>query len=65
MEAAEAAAMVGLELNAGHDLDLYNLPRFASLAGLKEVSIGHALVVDAIRMGLENTIAAYQSALGN
>lgn len=63
-EAADVAAQVGLELNAGHDLDLFNLPRFAGLQGLKEVSIGHALVVDALRMGLGNTIAAYQSALG-
>ncbi|MEH6583455.1 MAG: pyridoxine 5'-phosphate synthase [Halioglobus sp.] len=65
VEAAEVAAQEGLELNAGHDLDLNNLPRFSKLAGLKEVSIGHALVVDAIRMGLDNTIAAYQTALGN
>ena len=65
VEAAETAAEEGLELNAGHDLDLNNLPRFASLAGLKEVSIGHALVVDAIRIGLDKTVAAYQRALGN
>ena len=63
--AAEVAADEGLELNAGHDLDLNNLPLFASLPGLREVSIGHALVVDAIRIGLANTIAAYQKALGN
>jgi len=64
IEAAQVAAEEGLEINAGHDLDLRNLPRFASLPGLKEVSIGHALVVDAIRMGLANTITAYQVALG-
>lgn len=64
LKAAEVAAEEGLELNAGHDLDLFNLPRFATISGLKEVSIGHALVVDAIRMGLDNTIAAYQKALG-
>lgn len=62
--AAEAAAEVGLGINAGHDLDLENLPRFATLPGLLEVSIGHALTVDAIRMGLAPTIAAYQQALG-
>lgn len=62
--AAEVAAEEGLGLNAGHDLDLHNLPRFASLPGLREVSIGHALTVDAIRMGLANAIAAYQQALG-
>jgi pyridoxine 5-phosphate synthase len=63
-EAADVAAQVGLGINAGHDLDLDNLPRFATIKGLQEVSIGHALVVDAIRIGLANTIAAYQNALG-
>ncbi len=63
--AAEAALEAGLGVNAGHDLDLHNLPRFcAAVPGLLEVSIGHALVVDAIRMGLADTIAAYQRALG-
>jgi pyridoxine 5-phosphate synthase len=63
--AAEVAADLGLGLNAGHDLDLHNLPRFASVPGLLEVSIGHALTVDAIRMGLANAVNAYQAALGN
>lgn len=63
-DAAEAALDCGLGLNAGHDLDLVNLPRFATIAGLQEVSIGHALTVDAIRMGLANAVAAYQQALG-
>ena len=63
--AAETAAESGLGLNAGHDLDLHNLPRFATVPGLLEVSIGHALTVDAIRMGLANAVAAYQQALGN
>ncbi len=65
LRAAEVAAEEGLGLNAGHDLDLHNLPRFAAgIPGLLEVSIGHALTVDAIRMGLAATIAAYQKALG-
>jgi pyridoxine 5-phosphate synthase len=64
IEAAEVAAEEGLGLNAGHDLDLNNLPRFTSVPGLLEVSIGHALTVDAIRMGLANAVAAYQRALG-
>ena len=65
VEAAEVAAAEGLGLNAGHDLDLHNLPRFAAaVPGLLEVSIGHALTVDAIRMGLAATVAAYQRALG-
>lgn len=63
-EAAEAALDAGLGVNAGHDLDLDNLPRFAQIPGLLEVSIGHHLTVDAIRMGLANTVAAYQRALG-
>lgn len=65
IEAAECAGECGLGLNAGHDLDLHNLPRFATAPGLLEVSIGHALTVDAIRMGLANAVAAYQQALGN
>jgi pyridoxine 5-phosphate synthase len=64
-EAALLAAELGMGVNAGHDLDLHNLPRFAQLPGLLEVSIGHALVVDAIRIGLAPAIAAYQHALGN
>jgi pyridoxine 5-phosphate synthase len=65
VRAAEVAAEEGLGLNAGHDLDLHNLPRFAAgIPGLLEVSIGHALTVDAIRVGLAATIAAYQRALG-
>ncbi len=63
-EAADVAAQEGLGLNAGHDLDLDNLPRFATIPGLLEVSIGHALTVDALRMGLAATVAAYQKALG-
>ena len=62
--AAELANELGLGVNAGHDLDLHNLPRFAQIPGLLEVSIGHALTVDAIRMGLGNAITAYQAALG-
>jgi pyridoxine 5-phosphate synthase len=64
VDAAEAAAEAVLGVNAGHDLNLHNLPRFATIAGLLEVSIGHALTVDAIRMGLAATVAAYQHALG-
>ncbi len=64
-DAAELAIALGMGVNAGHDLDLHNLPRFSALPGLLEVSIGHALTVDAIRMGLEQSIAAYQRALGN
>ena len=63
--AAEAAQAAGLGVNAGHDLNLENLPSFcAAIPGLLEVSIGHALTVDALRLGLAETIRAYQRALG-
>ena len=58
--AAIAAGEVGLGINAGHDLDLNNLWYFArNIPGLLEVSIGHALVSDALYLGLEKTIQAY------
>lgn len=63
-DVAQYASDIGLGVNAGHDLDLNNLENFAKLPGLLEVSIGHALTVDAIRMGLTKTIAAYQACLG-
>jgi pyridoxine 5-phosphate synthase len=60
IQAAEMAKKVGLGLNAGHDLDLKNLKYFAQhVPGLQEVSIGHALISDAIYFGLENTIQMY------
>jgi pyridoxine 5-phosphate synthase len=62
--AAETAAELGLGLNAGHDLNLQNLTRFATVPQLLEVSIGHAFTVDAIRLGLANAVAAYQRCLG-
>jgi len=65
IEAAEVAGEEGLGLNAGHDLDLHNLPLFTRVPGLLEVSIGHALTVDAIRLGLANTVHAYREILGN
>ncbi|HEY3700258.1 MAG TPA: pyridoxine 5'-phosphate synthase [Spongiibacteraceae bacterium] len=62
--AAEAAAELDIGLNAGHDLNLHNLPRFATLPNLLEVSIGHAFTVDAIELGLANAVRAYQHCLG-
>ncbi|GAB2882331.1 pyridoxine 5'-phosphate synthase [Microbulbifer echini] len=61
--AAEHARHLGLGVNAGHDLNLVNLPRYRALPGLQEVSIGHALTVDAIAMGLENAVKAYLDCL--
>lgn len=60
VRAAKVAAEEQLGLNAGHDLDLHNLRFFAqSLPNLLEVSIGHALVSDALYLGLQNTVAMY------
>lgn len=60
VSAAEKANSLGLGLNAGHDLDLYNLKYFAeNISGLLEVSIGHALISDALYLGLENTVQMY------
>lgn len=60
VEAAQAAARAGLGLNAGHDLDLHNLRHFVrTVPGVQEVSIGHALICDALNMGLENAVKAY------
>lgn len=58
--AAERANELGLGINAGHDLDLHNLKYFAAnIPGLLEVSIGHALISDALYLGLENTVQMY------
>ncbi|NLN95053.1 MAG: pyridoxine 5'-phosphate synthase [Bacteroidales bacterium] len=58
--AAEAAAKAGLGLNAGHDLSLDNLRYFAqNVPNLLEVSIGHALISDALYLGLQNTVQMY------
>lgn len=66
VEAAKAANALGLGLNAGHDLDLHNLKYFAEkIPGLLEVSIGHALISDALYLGLENTIQLYLRQLSN
>jgi len=62
--AAEKANELGIGINAGHDLDLHNLAFFAEkIPGLKEVSIGHALICDAIYLGLENTVQLYKRQL--
>lgn len=62
--AAHAAVSRGLGINAGHDLDRYNLAYFAqNIPHLAEVSIGHALIADALYYGLENTIQMYQRCL--
>ena len=58
--AAQKANEMGLGINAGHDLDLNNLAYFVkNIPGLLEVSIGHALISDALYFGIENTIQLY------
>lgn len=62
--AAQKAAEVGLGLNAGHDLNLENLTYFRHIIPhLQEVSIGHALISDALYLGLEETVRLYKEAL--
>ncbi len=66
VEASRAAHSCGLGVNAGHDLSLTNLQFFAErVPYLNEVSIGHALISDALYLGLEQTIKAYKECLSN
>jgi len=63
-EAAKKAKEIGLGLNAGHDLDLHNLKFFKqNIPGLDEVSIGHALICDALYLGFENAVQLYKRQL--
>ncbi|MDX1539804.1 MAG: pyridoxine 5'-phosphate synthase [Geminicoccaceae bacterium] len=64
-EAAEAAGAAGLGVNAGHDLNLDNLPAFRrAVPHLLEVSIGHAITADALKLGFPAAVEAYLRALG-
>ncbi len=64
VEAAQLAKSLGLGVNAGHDLNLENLNYLiVNIPWIKEVSIGHALISDALYMGLEKTIKAYKNCL--
>ena len=62
--AAAKAVELGLGVNAGHDLNLDNLPLMQKLPGLLEVSIGHHLMADALYIGMEAAVKAYRRALG-
>ena len=65
-EAARAALKVGLGINAGHDLNRDNLAAFVQqVPGVQEVSIGHALIADALELGYADTVKAYLACLGN
>ncbi|WP_320824385.1 pyridoxine 5'-phosphate synthase [Reinekea sp.] len=57
--AAARAVALGLGVNAGHDLNLDNLPRFVTIPGIQEVSIGHALVVECLELGMAMVIRRY------
>lgn len=64
VEAADVARSLGLGVNAGHDLSLENLAYFHErIPWVDEVSIGHALICDALYLGLETTIARYLECL--
>lgn len=63
--AARSAARAGMGINAGHDLNQQNLPAFlAAVPGVLEVSIGHALIADALEVGLAQTVRNYLDAIG-
>lgn len=59
LAAAELAVSLGMGVNAGHDLNLDNLAKYASIPALIEVSIGHAFTVDSLAMGMANAVNAY------
>ncbi len=62
----KAAAKIGIDLNAGHDLTRENLPRLvAALPNLKEVSIGHAVIADAMEFGMAKTVHLFREAIGD
>ncbi len=62
-DAAALASELGLGVNAGHDLNLYNLPRFVTIPGILECSIGHALIADALTFGLRLAVQKYLRAV--
>ena len=64
LAAAELATSLGMGVNAGHDLNLQNLAKFASIPDLLEVSIGHAFTVDSLTMGMPQAVHHYNALLG-
>ena len=65
LDAARFANQLGLGVNAGHDLDLDNLVLFREIDEVAEVSIGHALISDSLKMGLDAAVRAYLKVLGH
>ncbi len=59
LTASKKASELGLGINAGHDLNLKNIGKFCSIPNILEVSIGHALVAEALEIGLHNTVKEY------
>ena len=64
LAAAELSTRLGMGVNAGHDLNLHNLAKFASIPNLLEVSIGHAFTVDSLTLGMAKTVHSYKALLG-
>ena len=64
LAAAELSTRLGMGVNAGHDLNLHNLGKFASIPSLLEVSIGHAFTVDSLTLGMAKTVQSYKALLG-
>jgi pyridoxine 5-phosphate synthase len=64
LAAAELSTRLGMGVNAGHDLNLQNLAKFASIPNLLEVSIGHAFTVDSLTLGMAKTVHSYKALLG-
>jgi len=64
-KAIARAIELSIEVNAGHDLDLQNLPKFLEIAGVLEVSIGHVLTVECIEQGMQSVVAEYLSICEN
>jgi pyridoxine 5-phosphate synthase len=62
--AAQRADQLGIGINAGHDLDLQNLAKFLQMPNILEVSIGHALVVESLQLGVSAVIAKYLAIVG-
>ena len=57
--AAKLAQQSGLGVNAGHDLNLNNLGKFLEIPGILEVSIGHAVIVESLEMGIDSVVKQY------
>ncbi len=64
-KAANCATGLGLGVNAGHDLNLHNLGRFVTIPNILEVSIGHALIADALELGMAGAVKAYLKVLAD